>query len=405
MGQKRQVVHIISRAMAVALLFLTLILLISLGVVGKWNGARRNEDRESVILALNEIEKLTEIDGESPAKVQIHVLTERIAENRQSDRVVQIALFCMYAACIATLCFAFGYLYFVILKPFQKLENYAGELAQGNLDVQLLYERRNIFGAFTWAFDHMRMEIQKARQGEQEAITNYKTVITTLSHDIKTPIASIRTHAEALAANMDTSMARKERYMSVIIKKCDEVTELTNDLFLHALSDMDKLQITCEAADIMALLKEIVAEQTAPENVASNPVDLVLPENDQLQQLTVSVDSRRFKQAVGNLLSNAGKYAAGAAVHIWIENSLENEAYYEIHMKDEGHGVAPEDVPFLFEKFYRGKNTKNQAGAGLGLYIVKYMMQRMGGDAYLANYREHEGLEIVLKLPGKMKDS
>ena len=98
-----------------------------------------------------------------------------------------------------------GYVYFAILRPFEKMKAFAGKIARGDFEDSLRYERSNYFGEFTWAFDSMRTEIIKARACEKEAIENNKTVIATLSHDIKTPIASIRAYTEGLEANMDTT--------------------------------------------------------------------------------------------------------------------------------------------------------------------------------------------------------
>ena len=81
----------------------------------------------------------------------------------------------------------------------------------------------------------MRKEITKARSCEREAIENNKTVIATLSHDIKTPIASIRAYAEGLEANLDSTYEKRMKYLSILMRKCDEVSKLTNDLFLHSL--------------------------------------------------------------------------------------------------------------------------------------------------------------------------
>ena len=108
----------------------------------------------------------------------------------------------------------FGYIYFAIFKPFENMKKYTQEIAKGNFDLPLKYERSNYFGEFTWAFDSMRSEIIKARSCEKEAIENNKTVIATLSHDIKTPIASIRAYAEGLEANMDTTPEKRAKYLS-----------------------------------------------------------------------------------------------------------------------------------------------------------------------------------------------
>ncbi|MBS6976686.1 sensor histidine kinase family protein [Gordonibacter urolithinfaciens] len=97
--------------------------------------------------------------------------------------------------------FAWGvvaYLYVGVVRPFMRLEAFAQDVASGNLDSPLAYERSNPFGRFTWAFDNMRVEIKRARAVEAEAVERGKTAVAALSHDIKTPIASIRAYSEAL---------------------------------------------------------------------------------------------------------------------------------------------------------------------------------------------------------------
>lgn len=398
-------------AMFAALFFLTAALLAALCFTGEQKDIHADKTRREYILALNEIEKLTETDGASPAQTQIAALRESLTQDvTPGGTNAQTALIGMYLICVLALVLSFFYLYHIVIKPFQRLEKYAGELARGNFEIELHYERQNIFGAFTWAFDHMRVEIARARDGERLAVENHKTVIATLSHDIKTPVASIRAYTEALAANMDTSAERRARYASVILKKCDEVTALTNDLFLHSLSDMDKLQIQCEPTRIDLLLRDTLAEQLAEEPAGRIPGEssrygktsshITAELQSPLPPVIVSVDAKRFRQAVGNLLANAEKYAPQSAVRIWLEAPAESfdETEYccALHIRDDGPGPAPEDVPFLFDKFYRGKNVGAHAGAGLGLYIVKYVMRQMGGDARIADYRKGDGLEIVL---------
>lgn len=391
----------------ITILFFSFLLLLTVFVVlyTNWMQQQEIKNREETwkneIVALNEIQKLTEVTGKSPAEKEIQALMNEIRKtdetgkarnvwDKQKSREIRM----IYFGVMIFLLWIYWYLYRIILKPFQKLERYAGEIARGNLDISLEYERKNIFGAFTWAFDQMRCEIKAARKNEQEAIENNKTVIATLSHDIKTPIASIRAYTEALEANMDFSAERRERYIAVILKKCDEVAALTNDLFLHSLSDMEKLQVVKKPEQIDKLIQETVEE------LSGGQENIVLKEP--IIKAEFLIDKKRFKQVVTNIISNARKYAPNAFVIIWM---AQTDDAYEIHIKDEGHGVPPEDVPFLFEKFYRGKNVEQEDGAGLGLYIVRYIMRQMGGEAILANYSEQEGLEFVLKFFSEQKIS
>lgn len=273
-----------------------------------------------------------------------------------------------------------------MIRPFEKLEKYTGEIARGNLDVPLNYERINYFGQFTWAFDHMRNEITKARECEKLAIENNKTVIATLSHDIKTPIASIRAYSEALVANLDSSIERRQRYVSVILKKCDEVTKLTNDLFLHSLTDLNKLVISKTKTDISEVINNIVRELT----VDKDNIHL----HNSLSQVFVELDEKRFKQVIGNLVNNARKYADGTDINISADIENNNVVF---KVRDYGKGFYNEDIPFVFNKFYRGKNSSESEGAGLGLYIVKYVIGQMDGEVTVGN--TSPGAEIKIILP------
>lgn len=352
-----------------------------------------NHSYREQILELNEIEKLTEIDGKSPAKEQISNMRETLRQmegegQKEEEQKMVLQIFGICALFIVCVCI---YLYIVMLRPFEELEKYATEIAKGNLEVELPYHRTNLFGAFTWAFDHMRREIIKARACEKEAIENNKTVIATLSHDIKTPIASIRAYAEGLEANMDRSPERRNRYLSVIMKKCDEVTKLTNDLFLHSLSDLEKLQITSEEIALKPFLKEVLEGMGQQEKITSETEKIQMI--GEISQINIWADRKRLGQVLENLITNARKYAPGTPIRLWIEQE-ENQC--QIHVKDGGKGIPPEDVPFVFEKFYRGKNIENQPGAGLGLYIVSYIMEQMDGKVELKN--GSDGLEVILFL-------
>lgn len=353
----------------------------------------QENERKEQIIALNEIEKLTESNGSSPVAEQISKLQAKLekpvsysGEDRKT--VIVTAGLLVIGIVLAVL----GYIWYTVIRPFQKLENYAGEIAKGNLDISLKYERSNIFGAFTWAFDHMRREINKARSCEKEAIENNKTIIATLSHDIKTPIASIRAYAEGLEANMDTTLERKQRYLSVIMKKCDEVTTLTNDLFLHSLSDLEKLQITMEKENIKELLENTMEEL----NGDRGDIQYI----GEIHEAVLECDKKRVVQVIENVVNNARKYASNQGITVWTDLSREENynVTYKIHIKDSGKGILPEDMPFVFEKFYRGKNVSDEPGAGLGLYIVKYVMEQMKGEVVLHNCQD--GLEVVLVFRG-----
>lgn len=336
------------------------------------------------IIAANEVEQLTRSGQTEQALKKVSELQQSIRRSDSgyhTDRRTVIM-------CVIGLTFVlttFGYIYFAIIRPFEKMKNFADKIAQGNFNVPLNYERSNYFGAFTWAFDSMRREITKSRSCEREAIENNKTIIATLSHDIKTPIASIRAYTEGLEANMDVTPEKRQKYLSVIMKKCDEVSHLTNDLFLHSISDLDKLKISLEELELYGFIENAVKEIAAEHN------DVRFIKSD--FSAMVSADKNRLMQITENLINNARKYAR-SDIDVFI-TQLNGNA--EIHFRDYGKGIPDEDMPFIFDKFYRGKNCGEEQGSGLGLYIVKYISEKMGGKVLLHNHPD--GLEAIISLP------
>lgn len=345
--------------------------------------ANPDDARAEQLIALNEISQFAETDSHL-AKEKIDVLEQEIrAEEIRRNGFGREWIFC--GVSLVFLAGVMGYVYFSILRPFDRMKDYAAEIAKGNFDLSLDYARSNYFGQFTWAFDSMRHEITKARACEREAVENNKTVIATLSHDIKTPIASIRAYAEGLEAHMDSSPERRARYLSIIMRKCDEVAKLTNDLFLHSLSDLDKLKINAEPLEISSFVQEAIEELAAQQD------DIHFTEP--IFTAYINADRNRLLQIIENLINNARKYAKS---DIDVSLSQENGTVC-LKIRDYGGGIPNEDMPFIFDKFYRGKNCGNEQGSGLGLYIVKYLAEKMGGCILLHNHTS--GLEAVVSLP------
>ena len=374
------------RVIGITALFAIVILAVT-GIL--WYRGQKNasgEEKEAQVVAINELEQLVR-SGEEEAFFEKADLLQEELRNREETVYQNRSLLLLCGICIVFLFVVFGYVYVAILRPFDKMKGFANQIAKGNFEVPLNFERSNYFGAFTWAFDSMRREITKARACEKEAIENNKTVMATLSHDIKTPIASIRAYAEGLEANLDSSPEKRAKYSSVIMKKCDEVATLTNDLFLHSLSDLDKLKLYPEELELGGFVASVLEELSVERQ------DIRLSEN--VFGVLVSADKNRLTQVMGNIVNNARKYAKTELV----VSVVKGREQAELHFRDFGPGIPDEDLPFIFDKFYRGRNCGSEQGSGLGLYIVKYVMEQLGGTVRLQKHKD--GQEIILTLPIK----
>ena len=376
------------KLIAITIIYIVIMCLVCVFLFIKETDNRKNVDVrvDSFKVTLNEIEqKYSAGDTEGAEKLSAELKDDiselkREASSDYSGIIVPVLISAVSVFIILI------YLDRTILRPFRRMKDYASDLSRGDFDKPLEVERGNYFGDFTWAFDNMRREIVKSRSAEKEAIENNKTVIATLSHDIKTPVASVRAYAEAFEANMDSTPEKRQKYLSIIMEKCDEVTKLTNDLFLHSISEMNRLETFSEEIELTGFIDTEVSKLFVSEGEA----EFKLPENE---EILIKADPKRLLQIFENLKNNAEKYAK-TKVEISVFTS---DDACEIHFRDFGQGIPEEEIPFITGKFYRGKNVGNENGSGLGLYIVKELMSKMGGEMMLLN--KEPGLDVVLKFP------
>lgn len=273
----------------------------------------------------------------------------------------------------------------VVIRPFHKLKGFAERVAGGNLDIPLEMDRENLFGAFTESFDMMRSELRKARIAEAKANASKKELVAKLSHDIKTPVASIKAASEVGAALADDEKTR-ENYMQ-IIHKADQINTLITNLFTSSLEELQQISIT-------------------PEDMESRELKTILEGSDYLHRSKIPEipdcliygDKLRLQQVFDNLFANSYKYA-GTEIEVRI---YKDSGSLAICMEDYGGGVSGEELPLLKEKFKRGSNTQNIEGAGLGLYISDWFMREMGGELLVENGQHGLRITVRISLSGRI---
>lgn len=351
------------------------------GIMVCMNSGTSAQLREEVV-ELNALgqEASSAAESQSIAAAQ-DALRQAADQQDQTSVLVIVLVFGLAALCLIILAV---YLYVSVVRPFVRLQEFAESVAAGNLDLPLEYERSNPFGKFAWAFDHMRSELKRARANEAAAIEGNKTAMASLAHDLRTPVASIRAYAEALDMGLDRTEDERRAYTRVIERKCDEVSQLTDDMLTHSLANLDRIDVECLPLPIQPLLRQAV------EDFGIVDVRLVRVDN-----VIIVADEMRLRQTIENLLINAAKYAPNSAVEI--TGDVLDDGLYRIGVQDFGPGMPAEDIPFAFTRFYRGANAQGISGAGLGLFVVKYVVERMGGRAMLQN--THPGMLVTLDIP------
>ncbi len=351
-----------------------------LGQDGKALYRTREGLSESIHEAIVHRDTMVDIDvGDLPAgKIVIYNDSYQffLAGKRRMAFTLLAAILLQGGICI-------GYLVYLnrrIIRPFQKMEGFAERIAGGSLDVPLEMDRQNLFGAFTESFDIMRAELKKARLAEAKANADKKELVAKLSHDIKTPVASIKAASEVGAA-LTHSVRMKDTYMQ-IIRKADQIDGLITNLFTATLEELQQLSVTpvnLESGELKGLLEnaDYLGRTAVPE----------------IPECIVCADKLRLQQVFDNLFANSYKYAA---TEIAVEADIRN-GYLRVSMEDMGGGVKEEELPHIKEKFRRGSNAADIEGAGLGLYISDYFMKEMNGMLEVEN--GEQGLKATVLLP------
>ena len=272
-----------------------------------------------------------------------------------------------------------------VVKPFSKMKFFSVRVASGDLDTPLEMDRGHVFGEFTEAFDIMREELKASREREEAAVRSRKELIAERSHDIKTPVASIKAMAEVLSITDIDDEQRKA--ISLINGKADQIDNLISNLFHATLEELEQLEVNVEevsSAEIIRMIREADYQNKLTE------IDI--------KDAVILGDMLRLNQVISNIISNSYKYAG---TEISVESSIDSpdedsDEFLLIRISDKGGGVSDNEIESITEKFKRGSNAQGKDGSGLGLYISKYLMEKMDGGLSVGN--NGEGLTVTLRL-------
>lgn len=300
-----------------------------------------------------------------------------------------IAVYCVCSFLLIGGAAAFGaYIHKRIILPFVKMKDFASYVAAGDLDRPLEMDKGNMFGAFSESFDIMREELKASRARELSLQKKERELIASLSHDLKTPVTGIKLTSELMAAvfaqNEGQEITVTEDMivkMNNVYRRADEIALLVGDLFSSTLEDLDEFKVKCTDEN-SAVIAEIVSEYD----------DRGLVRISEIPQVIVHIDKLRLSQVIGNILSNSYKYA-GTPIDISFHL---DESFLEVSVSDSGPGVPEDEIELITNKFYRGREHGDKEGSGLGLYIARILMDKMGGEL---SVRSEKGLEVTLLIP------
>jgi len=299
------------------------------------------------------------------------------------DRLAIASLMAFVLLCALSAAFLSA-LHSALVKPFARMQAFAHKITTGMFDEPLPMDKSNVFGLFTQSFDVMRVSLYEARQNQLEAERAKKELIASLSHDVKTPVTSIRLIAELLqAGNADPATAEK---LKTIEMKADQIDQLMNNMLHSALEELGELKV-----------EPTVEESGVLRGLFENAGDLARIRVGDVPDCLIELDVMRMEQVVGNIIANSHKYAG---TDVDVDFQIRGELL-QVDVNDYGEGVGAQDIDLIATKFYRGENAKasQSKGEGLGLYIAKQLMDKMGNGLEVFNREDGFTVRLWIRLP------
>ena len=277
-----------------------------------------------------------------------------------------------------------------ITQPLDTLVAGVRRIRDGDLESPIIYYEQDEFFPACVAVNLMAERLKQSMERDQEEQQRRRELFAGISHDLKSPLTSIRAYTEALMEGVVKSPQAQQKYLAIIRDKETEIETMVEQLLAFSKMELDDLPLHSEPLNIRDEISRPVRE--------SGVKNLVVYA-DELAGESVFADKALLDRIVLNILENSRRYRTGSTAHVDI-SSRRAGSMIELCFDDDGPGVAPDKLPKLFDAFYRADPSRKNpsGGSGLGLSVVKSAAERMGGSV-TARQGKVGGLAIVLKLP------
>lgn len=261
-----------------------------------------------------------------------------------------------------------------VLHPFAKMENVPYELSRGNLTIPLAEQKTRFFGRFVWGVNLLRENIEQQKERELSLQKEKKTLLLSLSHDIKTPLSAIKLYAKALSKGLYADSIRQAEIAESINVKADEIEGFVSEIIRASSEDFLSFELHMGEFYLSELLNEI--GMYYGEKLALIKTEFIM---GKYADCLLTGDKDRAVEVLQNLMENAIKYGNGGEICISV---TEEEHCALVSVENGGCTLSEHELPHIFESFWRGSNAEHKKGSGLGLYICRQLMRNMGGEVY-----------------------
>jgi two-component system sensor histidine kinase MprB len=270
-----------------------------------------------------------------------------------------------------------------VLAPLAEVSAAAQTIGEtDDLSLRLAVHADDEVGQLAKRFNEMLERLATSRAALDDSVRSQRQLVADASHELRTPITSLRTNIEVLLAGGELDEEDRNRLLADVVEQSEELSTLVSDLIELARGDLPSSSREETRLDRVVEEALIRARRNAPD----------VPFQARLARVVVFGDADRLMRAVNNLLDNAARHTApGRPVEVVVDAD-------GVTVRDHGSGIGEEDLPYVFDRFYRGANSRSRQGSGLGLAIVRQAAEQHGGQATAENAADG-GAVFHLRLP------
>ena len=266
------------------------------------------------------------------------------------------------------------YIRFRIVRPFDRIRDYPVELSKGHLTEPLKEEKSRHFGRFVWGLDMLRERLEDNKQKELDHARTEKTMLLSLSHDIKTPLSAIKLSAQALAKGIYKEPEKQKQTALGISSNADEIERYVAQIIQNAEHDFMTFEVQDSQFYLSTAVDKIESYYRDKLSVLGTEFSI-----GEYADCLLRGDPERMQEVLQNIIENAIKYGDGRCISL---SFSEEEDCRLITVSNTGCSLPESELDTIFESFRRGSNSGSQPGSGLGLYICRRLMNEMGGEVF-----------------------
>ena len=259
------------------------------------------------------------------------------------------------------------------------LKGAAEKLAQGDLQTRVPVNGRDEVAALATSFNQMAEQLQVADQKQRALESLRRDLIAWVSHDLQTPLTSMRAILEALSDGVVEDPETVKRYLNTAQRDVRSLSALIDDLFQMAQLDAGGFPLHQAQASLMDLISDTLESFTE----LAKQREITLEGNVDSEVDPVNMDTQAIGRVLNNLIGNALRHTPPRGrVSVWARRTGQGVT---VTVSDTGEGIRRDDIPHIFERFYRAEKSRNRGkgGAGLGLAIARGIVQAHGGDIHV----------------------